>query len=193
MKIEYYDEYIKYVCMSAYSNESSIVHRRELVEKYAWAIPCPASIDWLSKFGPIVEVGAGNGYWAYEISRAGGDIIAYDKVVAAKCWHPVIEMDAAEAAALHPDRALFLCWPPYNDSMATRAAKSYIEAGGETILYIGEGKHGCTADDTFFYSFDRWDETPECMENAVPNWDGIHDEFKVWWVKKEVDAEAAEK
>ena len=44
-----------------------------------------------------------------------------------------------------------------------------------------------------FHRFDRWYETPECMKKVVPNWDGIHDEFKVWWVKKEVDAEAAEK
>ncbi len=48
---------------------------------YAYAIPSPETIAWVSRFcdsRPLVELGAGRGYWAGQLSRAGLVVDAYD-------------------------------------------------------------------------------------------------------------------
>lgn len=95
--------------------------RSELCARFAWAIPCPAAIwtihDVVTKNGlaGIIEIGAGTGYWAYCLKQVGVDCICVDSFAwhahRAKQWHPV-ERGGPPAASKHPDRALFLCWPP---------------------------------------------------------------------------------
>lgn len=52
--------------------------RAELVRRYAWAVPDAAAIAALAARSPLVEIGAGTGYWARLLAAAGADIIAYD-------------------------------------------------------------------------------------------------------------------
>jgi len=35
-----------------------------LVEQYAWAVPDDKALNILQEFSPLVELGAGKGYWA---------------------------------------------------------------------------------------------------------------------------------
>ena len=35
-----------------------------LIEKFAWAVPTEKALDILLSFSPLVELGAGKGYWA---------------------------------------------------------------------------------------------------------------------------------
>ena len=53
--------------------------RGELVKQYSWAIPNNKAIETIVKYSPIIEIGAGTGYWGRLISKAGGDIVCYDK------------------------------------------------------------------------------------------------------------------
>lgn len=64
--------------------------RQNLVTRYAWAIPSPESIDWIISYlngRPVVEVGAGTGYWAWLLSQAGVDVNAYDIKPPGKGWN----------------------------------------------------------------------------------------------------------
>ena len=54
------------------------MHLDGLTGEFAWAIPDERAIRILKHFSPIVEVGAGKGYWASLLKKAGGDILAYD-------------------------------------------------------------------------------------------------------------------
>src|SRR3954447_23075729 len=45
-------------------------------DKYAWAVPNEEAIDVLVEHSPLIEVGAGRGYWARLAAEAGADIIA---------------------------------------------------------------------------------------------------------------------
>jgi hypothetical protein len=48
---------------------------------YAYAIPSPETLDWVSQFcagWPIVELGAGRGYWAAQLTLSGLTVDAYD-------------------------------------------------------------------------------------------------------------------
>jgi hypothetical protein len=130
-----------------------------------------------------VEIGAGSGYWAWQLGQAGVDVTAYDPVPPGpdndfnshKLYHPVTTGDH-QAAALHPDRALMLCWPSYGASFAKQALHAYQ---GDTLIYIGEGVGGCCADHRFFSNVDRdWVRIAKAPHH-VTYW-GIHCELTIY-------------
>jgi hypothetical protein len=49
-----------------------------LARLYAFAVPNQACLEELAKHTPIVEMGAGTGYWASQLKNMGVDVIAYD-------------------------------------------------------------------------------------------------------------------
>lgn len=132
----------------------------ELIEKYAWVIPSQEALNVLVRNGPILEVGAGSGYWAYLVKKKGGDIVATTAKSLQtddrhhspeKAWTEVEDLDALTAVEKYSrGRALLLCRPPHKTDMAYKAAKRYIELGGRKIIYIGETRNGCCADNDFF-------------------------------------------
>lgn len=163
--------------------------RKEMVHKYSWAVPALPALEALHALGPLVEIGAGLGYWAFLLRQLGADILAYDeepdplkntytseeaariKIVP---WTEVLK-GGPEKAWEHRNRALFLCWPPYDDPMAYRCLVQY---GGQRIALIGEGRGGCTADDKFFRRLHAgWEQTDEI---DIPQWDGIHDYLSIY-------------
>lgn len=172
--------------------------RRELCTEYAFAIPSPAVIRHLVGYSPLIEVGAGTGYWAAQLASVGADVIATDSHppgTAGQTWKFVeryFDVEAADgpaAAAAHADRTLLLCWPPMDD-VAARTLQAYTDAGGQRVVYIGE-VGGCTANEEFhdqlwlsWRSYDE-DEVPpdvlwhEVRTYDVPQWPGMHDRVHV--------------
>jgi len=178
-------------------NHHRIMH--QLQQKYAWAIPSPEAISRLAELGPMVEIGAGRGYWAALINDAGGDVICYDafpptepgnfwappvgqhqhfdvEVLIEKAQFTEVQQGGPQVAALHPHRALFLCWPVYEDLMALECLAHYK---GDTVVYVGEPKGGCTGCDAFHDQLETEFEEVECID--IPFWDGLHDAL---WIFK---------
>ena len=131
------------------------VRREQLCKTYSWAIPTPGDVDWIKTQldgRAVVEVGAGTGYWAWQLSQAQVDVRAYDvepggnHFCGPTAYHPVLR-GGYEAAASYPDRALMLCWPPYDSPMAAEALKAYA---GDLVISIGEPDGGCTGDEEYF-------------------------------------------
>lgn len=186
--------------------------RRDLVKRFAWAITDPAAVAFVAKHcGPrAVEVGAGLGYWAWQLTQRGVDVIAYDEHPPdtrpnhyhapefvgdepkglVPTWHPVLQAKDADASAIHSDRTLLLCWPPYAESMAADTLRAYR---GNRLIYIGEGEGGCTGDEDFhrMLGFRGWDsddwgepdpdaEWVEIAEHTPVQWWGIHDRITVY-------------
>jgi hypothetical protein len=143
-----------------------LVTRHDLVWTYAWAIPTPADIRWLTQRlagRSVVEIGAGTGYWAWQLSQADVDVLAFDIRTGSDdnpwCqpiqYHPV-HQGGPDKASEYPTRALLLCWPPYSSPMAADALRVY---NGDVVVYVGESSGGCCADDEFFMLLDKdWDE-----------------------------------
>nr|CCA14737.1 conserved hypothetical protein [Albugo laibachii Nc14] len=50
----------------------------QIAMKYAWAIPDERALKIIKSYGPIVEMGAGTGYWAKLLELRGVDIVCYD-------------------------------------------------------------------------------------------------------------------
>ena len=154
------------------------------VRRYAFAVPTDAALATLARHAPIVELGAGTGYWAYLLRSRGVDCVAYDlappdHVPNPNRFQPLtwthVEQGGVEALAAHRDRALFLCWPSYREPFAARALSAYT---GETLLYVGEPAGGHTADDAFFAQLAQDWQVVEHL--ALPNWPGTHDALTVY-------------
>ena len=131
--------------------------RDVLCKKYAWAIPTDEALAVLKEHEPLIEIGAGKGYWA---SLLDGDIICYDchannpsindNVDSGPMYYKVIR-GGHDRITDHPERTLFLCWPPYDTEMAGDCLKAYT---GDVFIFVGEGDGGCTGGSCFWEQID---------------------------------------
>lgn len=153
--------------------------RRPLCQKYSFAIPDSEAIRILVSLSPIVELGAGTGYWAHLIRKYGGKIEAYDsregKYGFKKPHFPVRDGNETVLEKYSPEWSLFLCWPCFDSPFANNALKAFQ---GDRVCYVGETKHGCTGDALFH---DRLDQCWQVeTHHWIPQWPGIHDQLFVY-------------
>jgi hypothetical protein len=148
----------------------------ELTEAYAWAIPNAAAIAAVAREGPILEVGAGAGYWTYLLRQVDVDVVATDPAAPIDPeWSPVEPLDASTAVEQYPERTLLVVWPSDGESWAADALRA-TEA--ETCIYVGEGPGGCTADEGF-HRLLREDWHRETVV-SIPQYPHAHDDLEVW-------------
>ncbi len=141
--------------------------RPDYISRYAFSIPTIDIVEEIAACSPLVEIGAGGGYWARCLRGAGADIIAYDSRPPGEeapwdwregnqwfddTWFHVQEGDETMAGR-YPERTLFLCWPPIFDPMAANALRLYRAAGGKTLIFIGS--RGSSADDDFYHDLEK--------------------------------------
>jgi hypothetical protein len=131
---------------------------------FAWAVPTDEAIDVIAAHAAsVIEIGCGSGYWAWMMAQAGIAATAVDTAVPPFAWHRV-ETGTEREAENHPDKALFLCWPPANDPMAHDALTHYR---GEHVIYVGEWLGG-SAEQAFFA---RLVQDFEAIAGAaIPQW-----------------------
>ena len=169
---EYYNEWKK-AQTQGWLNQ--FILREKLVKKFSWAIPNREALAAIAALGkPIVELGAGSGYWAMLLQKMGVTIIPVDRepppnIFAHNTYTQIIK-GSCECLSGYPGYVLMLCWPPYCTPLAADAVKAYQ---GNTIIYIGEGYGGCTGDDEFHVLLNNgWELTQEIR---IPQWYGMHD------------------
>lgn len=172
---------------SVAENMARFPNRQKLVRKYCWSIPDPGTVVFVAghAHGGLVDPIAGTGYWAYLLAQLGVGVACYDlnpgKELVTNGWHDVdlyaevCAKDCAEAAALHPDRTLFLSWPPHGQDVGTRVLTAYK---GERVIYIGDDRGGATGDDRMHLILEA--EWTEVDARQPVQWWGQHDWVKVY-------------
>lgn len=153
-----------------------------VVNRFAWAVPNDEAIDELAKLSPLIEIGAGSGYWAKLLSEKGAQIAAFDdfswdkegKQHFEKQWFDVQNGDELKILDF-PKETLFLCFPPKSSPLASRALALYK---GTTLAYIGEPRGGTTADDAFFDALEQ--DYILIREISIPNWPGYKDRLQIF-------------
>jgi hypothetical protein len=160
--------------------------RGPLVRKYSWAIPTEEAVRRIIDHGPIVEMGAGTGYWAYLIRILNGDVIAYDVTPPSNessledwnIWHAgntfteVLE-GGPGVLKQYSDRTLFLCWPPLKSPMASECLRYWK---GKKLIFIGDRDN--TANKGFFkYLKDDFSLTEVV---PIPQWANARDAMTIW-------------
>jgi len=177
-EVRSFDRHVERDWMSRFI--SDISKRLPLVKRYSWAIPNDESIRRIVACGPVVEVAAGNGYWASLVRAAGGDIVACDTEPGSNHWcdgplyFDVVKADAREFVLQHQDRALMFCWP-FMDNVAYVTLQVYT---GSCVVYIGESDGGCCANAAFFELLYR--EFEEIDDIQIPQFYGLHDRMNVY-------------
>ncbi len=155
--------------------------RQHVINDYAFAVPNDQALAYIAMRGPVVEIGAGLGYWAHLLARRFGcEVHAYDIAPVgerhnnywkdtAQSWFKV-EQGGVEKIGLHQDKSLLLCWPPYDTVMAASALMAYQ---GENLFYVGEGSGGCTGDQRFHDMLESCWDLQQTIR--IPQWWGIRD------------------
>jgi len=161
--------------------------RRELASLFCWGVPNERALQIIAGHAPLIECGAGMGYWSALLRMRGVDVLAYDSAppdagasnqyhrARAKPWTAVERGDSVAIARAHRERTLFLCWPPFDDDAASYAVLRAYR--GETLIYIGEGE-GATGSVRFHRELAvNWTLVEEC---ALPNWPRLRDTLMVY-------------
>jgi len=155
--------------------------REDAIRKFGFSIPCIEAVRAIAAGSPLVEVGAGSGYWTRLLKAAGADVVVTDIGEGQQgnyqitVGEDVTRLSAQDAVKKWPERNVFVSWPSYEMSWAFEMAR--LIQSGRTLFYIGEGNGGCTADDRFHRLMDR--EFHEAATIRIPQWPGIHDRLYV--------------
>ncbi len=159
-------------------------HRHDHVRRYSWTITDPDTVAFVAHWstGRMVDPMAGTGWWAHALAGHGVDVLCSDIAPGTNHWHkdrplwvPVTARPAVDAVAEHPDRALFLAWPPYDQPDGVDTVRAYQ---GGRIIAITEGDGGCIGDDGLFTELGaNW---VEVAEHVPVQWFGIHDRITVY-------------
>jgi hypothetical protein len=153
-----------------------------LRRNFAWAIPSPGDIRWIAntvrahQVAAVTEVGAGAGYWAWQLTQAGIGVDATDANPPSETYVPIRRAEAAAAASASGARVLLLVWPPLDDSMAADALRLFR---GDLLIYCGEEATGCTAGDDFFDLLDEaWERVGTSPHHRT--WQACDDILAAW-------------
>ncbi|OQR89726.1 hypothetical protein THRCLA_09616 [Thraustotheca clavata] len=175
-----------------------------VASKYSWAIPDERALRIIKHYGPIVEMGAGSGYWGRLLQLRGVDIKCFDLHVPGEekgdvsdeddedeqvrmTWMEV-EQGTPEVLPEYKDRTLLLCYPDdFEDSEESMALECLDNYTGDTIIHIGEwlGQTVCLPE--------PWGRTsaPEfqtrlaavfhkVLQVPLPSWHSSMDTLTVW-------------
>jgi hypothetical protein len=158
---------------------------KALRREFAYAIPNEEALGEIQRHGPVVEIGAGKGYWASLLRQRGTQVAAFDKFpleTGANEYHAMgdksfteIAKGSVEQVRKFPDHNLLLVWPPPKEPMALNALNQYK---GKTVFYVGDWKSDFIGDDAFHERLnDRFDVKKEIQ---LPNFPGYDDFLHVY-------------
>ena len=147
--------------------------RSYAVQFYAWAVPDEEALKLIAELDqPVLDLGSGRGYWAWQLEQRGVRVLAEEPERYAWHWRRPDRSNAERS--LPRDHALLFCWPTYADRWAYHRLREYQ---GDTVIYIGE-HGGCTAEALFHQLLDE--RFAGVGTVAIPSWDGIHDQLYVY-------------
>lgn len=168
------------------------MHFMDLWRTYTWGIvPSNDDARFIARFSPLLEIGAGSGYWARLISQAGAKIDAYDALIpgsnvipldlvektqerfANKMWYPV---KRGNCAVIKQDKyngwTLLMIRPPSNPDLKHMALDCISQYKGDVFVYAGEIR-GSNASTEFFdhldAHFDMVDAKRCIQTSSYPN------------------------
>ena len=164
--------------------------RRELAVAFLLGDPDRAGARRCSpSYAPLVECGAGMGYWAALLRARGVDALAYDLAPPGAASATRITGSGAAAmdrgagslrrrrprAAMASARCV-LCWPPYDDDAASYGALRAYR--GDVVIHIGERDEGATGSVRFHRELAlNWTLAEEL---ELPHWPRLRDRLMVY-------------
>lgn len=155
------------------------IREEQAIPEFGFSIPCAEVLDALAEHQPILEIGAGTGYWTALMRHRGIDVIGTDPDEQG-WWKQVgqydptqVKLEARQALRQWSDRTVFCSWPSYKEIWFHQALKTmYV---GRRLILIEEDV--CADDNTWKYR----DRNFELLAPIrVPAWPGMNDRCGVW-------------
>ena len=163
--------------VSGGSDFSLCILRNQFNRSLSWGSPTLESLNKILLSIPkgqnVLSICSGNSLIEYWFIGHGIPVTMTD---IAPMFPECEQLTAKDAATKYRDThsVLLVSWPPYDKPFAADA----LRAGNfTTVIYIGEGHGGCTADDTFH---DMLDEGYSCEDFSSKQWYGIHEYPRVY-------------
>lgn len=131
-----------FIFRDAYNKHSFVILTDEWIKSL---------VSFLSEYSKVIELSCGAGWLTYWIRRYGGKI---DRCVdnftfeGIEYTEMVENADSIQIVHETPSTDLYILSWPYMDSVAHNIWQNM--KSGQHLLYIGEGRGGCTADDSFW-------------------------------------------
>lgn len=188
-------------CQGLFSNQDAesyvdgVMKEMILKEKFnLMGMFCFVSWKWITPFSEWIgdrkclEVMAGRGWLSHGLREKGIDIIATDDFSWHKSdrfvkWNDLVtdveELDAVESVKKYGEDidVLIMAWA-YMDDVAFRVIKELHEVNPKAlVVFCGEDRHGCTADDNFFDKFEEIEEDSfyDGVAQHYETWNSLHD------------------
>ena len=153
----------------------AIMKRRKMCEIFSFSIPSLEALQTITEFQPILEVGAGSGFWAALLIKNNCDIIATtidDKNHPfPKKFTEIEYLRAIDAIKKYPDRTVLCSWPSIDTW--PEEILPYIK---KRLILIGEEE--ITATDKFHEII--YNEFKEIKDCKLPRWLMIKDHLTVY-------------
>ena len=167
-------------------NQLSDYFKREQTQKYGFSIMTRDAIEWIREHlgdAPLIEVGAGTGYLAYEMQSRGIEVNPTEPLPRASGenywfkgersdWTDIEICDAQEALVRYPESDLLWSWP----HSSAEPHKVLANFGGDRVIHIGDP--GATDVETFEKALERDFEITGLYH--LPNLPQLHDQITVW-------------
>lgn len=120
--------------------------QEDISSVYTYSICSPGDVLWFQRVlngRAVIEIGAGGGYWAWQLRQAGIRVRAYDAApVGARPINPYasvrwtdVELGDADDASRFPDHALFICWPCPESHGGIWAYDALAQYEGDMFIY----------------------------------------------------------
>ena len=123
---------------------------------HAWSVPTEKALKLIASYAPLLELGAGTGYWASQLMEFATDILVFDEKhfqisfndqtqisegqeISARYFCQV-QQGGPEIASKYADRTLLLMWPDYM-GYGTYGLQCLQHYQGNTLILIGEWKN----------------------------------------------------
>lgn len=163
--------------------------RQKVVATYGFAVLTREVVSCLVPYSPFIEVGAGTGYWSYELQRAGCCSIATDISVPGltssansryaywerPCFVNVLALPAQQVAREHPDKTLLMVWPETSEEWSYEALVSYT---GARMIYVGAVERRRAQDNQFHNELEQNWKLETCIR--IPRFPGHQDAVFVY-------------
>ncbi len=152
------------------------------MQKLSYCIPSVKTYEMIYNYmrdndlTTILSIGSGSGFFELHLQdylnlkNLPCDIIASDIVLSETQYMPIEQIDAESATEKYKNIDILLIpFPEYNKDWAYNALKKFK---GDSVIYIGEGRGGCTADDQFHEYLDK--EFEEISRDHMLQFNGYH-------------------
>ena len=154
--------------------------RQEHIQRFGFAILTGTTVNLLARYQPILEIGAGNGYWCYEFKRAGVHCHATDPGTwnmyrdQRQHWTDVEPITGQEAVAKYPDWNILLAWPDFRENWPHEVVGNFK---GEFAIYVGTGPGLYTGTEEMHLMLDR--DFTIAEDHLIPKFPGMRDSLTV--------------